>query len=383
MFRAPMLKTTTNFVLAVLAVAACSSTPKTDTATPDQAAAPAPAPAPEPKPTAKPIPDGWFAVTPQLTVRGVDAAIEFYGKTLGAQKVFALPGPDGKAIHAEIKIGDQIVMLDEENLQHGMKSPLTLGGSPATLMAYVADADATFNGLTAAGAKVAMPLEEQFWGDRFGEVVDPFGHRWAVATHVEDLTPEQMKQRGEIAMAPPKKGAKKPKKGAAPEWKKIAGTPATEKTPKEYHAVTLMLTVPNTAAAIDFYTTVFGAKEKYRMAGPDGKSIMHAEVAIGDSSIMLSDAFPQYGSKSAADLGGSPVAVHFYSTDADAVFARAQSAGANPVMPMSDAFWGDRYGMILDPAGYAWGLATHKEDVTPEQMAERMKKEMEQAKPAS
>lgn len=381
-----MHETTTTILFAVLALAplACSSSAKTDTATPDQAAAPAPAPAPEPKPVAKPIPDGFFAVTPQLTVRGVDAAVDFYTTALGATRVFTIPGPDGKSIHAEIKVGDSVIMLDEENVQQGMKSPLTLGGSPASLMVYVPDADAAFNGLTAAGAKVAMPLEDVFWGDRYGEIVDPFGHRWAVATHLEDLTPEQMKQRGELAMQPPKKG-KKPKKGAAPEWKKIAGTPATEKTPKEYHTVTPMLTVPNAAAAIDFYSSAFGATEKYRMLAPDGKRVMHAEVTLGDSAIMLSDAFPEMGSKSTAELGGSPVALHFYTTDADAVFAKAQAAGAKPEMPMMDAFWGDRYGMVIDPAGYAWGIATHKEDVTPEQMAERMKKEMQQqpAKPAS
>lgn len=379
-----MTKTTTHLFLVALALAplACSSAPKTDTAMPEQTAA-APAPAPEPaKPPVKPIPDGFHALTPQIVVKGIDAATDFYVKNLGAQKLFTMPGPDGKTMHAEIKIGDSIIMLDEENVAQGMKSPLALGGTASSLMVYVADADATYAGLTGAGAKVDMPLEDQFWGDRYGTVIDPFGHRWAVASHVEDLTPEQMVERGKIAMQPPPKG-KKPKKGAEPAWKKIAGTPATSKTPKEYHTVTPGIMVANAAAVIDFYKAAFGATEKSRMPAPDGKRVMHAELIIGDSTLAVSDVFPEYGGKSPTDLGGSAMMLHYYVTDVDAVFAKAQAAGGKPAMPVADMFWGDRYGMVVDPAGYGWGVATHKEDVPPEQMAERMKKAMAQEKPTS
>lgn len=370
------------FAVFALAPLACSNAPKADTAKPDQtAAAPAPAPTPAPPP-AKPIPDGFHTLTPQLTVKGVDAAVDFYGKALGAQKLFTMAGPDGKTMHAEIKIGDSILMLEEENVQQGMKSPLTLGGTPAQLMVYVPDADAAVATLTAAGATVKMPLEEMFWGDRYAELVDPFGHRWGVATHVEDLTDEQMMERGKLAMQPPPKG-KKPKKGAAPAWKKIAGTPAAEKKPKEYFTVTPGVAVADAAAAIEFYKAAFGAVEKGRMPGPDGKKIMHAELQIGDSRLMLTDTFPEMGGKNAADLGGSPVGFHFYVTDVDGVFAKAQAAGAKPAMPVADQFWGDRFGLVVDPSGLSWGIATHKEDLTPEQMAERMKKQMQQAKPAA
>jgi uncharacterized glyoxalase superfamily protein PhnB len=375
---------TIKLLLAVLALAplACSNAPKADTAKPDQTvAAPAPAPTPAPPP-AKPIPDGFHTLTPQLTVKGLDAAIEFYGKALGAQKLFVMAGPDGKPLHAEIKIGDSIVMLDEENLAHGMKSPLALGGTPGQLMVYVPDADAAVATLTAAGAKVTLPLEAMFWGDRYGELVDPFGHTWAVATHIEDLTPEQTAERGKLAMQPPPKG-KKPKKGAPPAWKKIAGAPATEKQPKEYRSVTPAFTVADAAAAIEFYKAAFGATEKYRMLGPDGKKVMHAELQLGDSALMLTDTFAEMGGKNAGDLGGSPVALHYYVTDVDGVFAKATGAGAKPAMPVADQFWGDRYGLVVDPSGIPWGVATHKEDVPPEQMAERMKKQMQQAKPAA
>src|SRR5690606_15445557 len=186
-----------------------------------------------PKPEVKPIPDGFFAITPQLVVKGVDEAVEFYRQHLGATVVLTIPGADGKSIHADIKIGDSILMLDEET--NDTKSPLSLGGSPASLLLYVPDVDATVAALTAAGAKVSLPVEDQFWGDRYGEVVDPFGHHWQVATHVEDLTDEQVAERAKLAFAPSKK---KPKKGAPPAWKQVAGTPAASKQPAEYHTVT-------------------------------------------------------------------------------------------------------------------------------------------------
>lgn len=369
------------FSVLVFAPLACGG-PKADTATPEPA--PAPAPAPVAKPAAKPIPDGFFSLTPQLVVKNVDAAVDFYVKAFGATKVYSMPGPDGKAIHAEVKIGDSIVFVDEE--MQGSKSPLTLGGTPATLMLYVASADATYATATAAGAKGEMPIEDQFWGDRYGHVIDPFGHRWAIATHIEDLTPEQTQQRGALMYAPADKKAKKAKpakgKPVEPAWKKIAGTPAKGPIPDGYHTVTLAIVVPRAAETIDFYKTAFGAIETERMPAPDGK-IMHAGLEFGTSKLMLSDEFPEMGGKSAATLGGSPVQIHFYVTDADAQFNKATGAGGKANMPMADVFWGDRYGTVTDPAGFTWGLATHKEDLTPEQMAERMKATMAQPKPTT
>ena len=366
----------------VLAPVACG-TPKADTATPEPA--PAPAPAPVAKPAAKPIPDGFFSITPQLTVKGVDAAVDFYAKAFGATKVYSMAGPDGKTMHAEVKIGDSIVFVDEE--MNGTKSPLTLGGTPATLMIYVASADTTYAAATAAGAKAEMPLEDQFWGDRYGHVIDPFGHRWAISTHIEDVTPEQTQQRAALAFAPADKKAKKAKpakgKPAEPAWKKIAGTPAKSPIPDGYHTVTLALVVPKAAEIIDFYKAAFGAVETERMPSPDGK-IMHAGLDLGTSKLMLSDEFPEMGAKSALTLGGSPVALHFYVNDADAQFNKATSAGGKAAMPLTDMFWGDRYGGVIDPAGFFWGVATHKEDLTPEQIGERMKAAMaQQPKPTT
>jgi PhnB protein len=367
---------TTFLNLLVLAPLACGA-PKADTAQPEPA--PAPAPAPVAKPAAKPIPDGFFVLTPQITVKGVDQAVEFYTKAFGAQKLFTMPGPDGKATsHAEIKIGDSIIMIDEEDPSHGTKSPLTLGGSPATLMVYSPNADQMAAAAVAAGAKITMPLEDMFWGDRYGTLVDPFGHNWAVGTHIEDLTSEQTKERAALLFAGDKKGkkakpAKPPKPGSEP-WRKVVGTPAKLTTPEGYHTVTPSIVVANAGQAIDFYKTAFGATELDRMAMPDGR-VMHAELAFGDSKLMLSDAFPEHGGKSATDLGGSPVAFHFYTPDVDAVFTKATGAGAKALMPVGVMFWGDRYGAALDPSGFQWGVATHVEDVSPAEMPERMKKQ--------
>lgn len=370
-------------LLSLLSFAPLACAFKADTATPEPT--PAPAPAPVAKPV-KPIPDGFHAITPHLTVKGVDAAVDFYVKAFGAVKAYSMPGPDGKTMHAELKIGDSLVFVDEE--MDGSKSPLTLGGSPAVLNIFVADASQVYAAATTAGAKVAMPIDDQFWGDRYGEVVDPFGHRWGIGQHLEDLTAEQTKERAAImygAMNKAKK-AKKAKPGktpAEPAWKKIAGTPATQHVPPGYHTVTLGLDVAKAAETIDFYKQVLGAREVERMLTPDGK-VLHAVLEFGDSKLMLADEFPEMGSKSATTLGGSPVAIHYYVNDADATFAKLTGAGAKTLMPLADMFWGDRYGAAVDPAGFTWGVATHKEDLTPEQIAERMKaQEAAQAKPTT
>ena len=156
--------------------------------------------------------------------------------------------------------------------------------------------------------------------------------------------------------------------------RKPARKPARRKVeavPKAYGSVTAALAVRGAAEAIVFYGKAFGAKELSRMPGPDGK-LMHAEVKIGDTIVMLGDEAPEMGSPSPQALNGSPVSLMLYVKDVDAVFARAVAAGAKPVMPPADMFWGDRYGMVVDPWGHRWGLATHKVDLTPKQMMKAM-----------
>ena len=145
---------------------------------------------------AKPIPDGYHSVTPYLFVKGASAAIEFYTKAFGAQELVRLPYPDGETLmHAEIKVGDSIVMLADENQPMGVSSPQSLGGSTGSIMLYVEDVDASFAKAVEAGAQVKFPVSDMFWGDRFGQVTDPFGHVWGMATHKEDLTAEETGRR--------------------------------------------------------------------------------------------------------------------------------------------------------------------------------------------
>jgi len=147
------------------------------------------------------LPEGTRTITPHLTLKGGAEAIEFYKKAFGATLMSSMPGPTGLIMHAQMKIGDSIFFLNDEFPEMGAKGPLSFGGSPVTIQLYVPDCDAIFNQAVAAGAKPTMPLADQFWGDRYGSVKDPFGHNWAIATHKEDLTPAEVGERGKQAMA--------------------------------------------------------------------------------------------------------------------------------------------------------------------------------------
>ena len=148
---------------------------------------------------AKPIPDGYHAITPYLIARNASAAIEFYKKAFGATETFRMAQPDGRVGHAELKIGDSVFMLADEFPEMGVKSPAALGGTPLTLLLYVADVDAAAARAVAAGAKVKRPVKDQFYGDRSGTFEDPFGHVWTIATHKEDLSAEQIERRAATA----------------------------------------------------------------------------------------------------------------------------------------------------------------------------------------
>ena len=147
----------------------------------------------------KAIPDGYPRVTPYLHVDGAKAAIDFYTTVLGAEERMTMPGPDGRIGHAELAIGDSVIMLADEFPDMGVVGPKTVGGTPVTIHVYVEDVDAVFDQAVKAGAKAVRPVEDKFYGDRGGEFEDPFGHRWSIASHIEDLTPEEMEKRmGEL-----------------------------------------------------------------------------------------------------------------------------------------------------------------------------------------
>jgi PhnB protein len=148
----------------------------------------------------KPIPDAYPRVVPYLVMDGAAAAIEFYEKVLGTKERMRLDAPEGRIGHAELELGDSLIMLADEVPDMNIRGPKSVGGSPVTLSVYVEDVDGVFERATEAGATTLRPVEDQFYGDRVGQFEDPFGHRWSVATHVEDVPPEEMEKRAAQAM---------------------------------------------------------------------------------------------------------------------------------------------------------------------------------------
>jgi PhnB protein len=151
--------------------------------------------------TVKAIPAGYRTVTPYLTIKNGAKALEFYTKAFGATEIYKLMMPDGRLGHAEIRLGDSMIMLGDEFPEYGGKAPDTLGGSPVSIYLYVEDVDAFFKRALAAGAKERKPVMDQFYGDRSGQLEDPFGHLWWVATHKEDVTPEEIQKRAQAMFA--------------------------------------------------------------------------------------------------------------------------------------------------------------------------------------
>ena len=149
----------------------------------------------------KPIPEGYHSVTPYLIIRGAADAIEFYKKAFGAVELFRFPAPGGKIGHAEIKVGDSPIMLADEYPDMGYKGPQSIGGSPVSLMMYLEDVDSVFNRAVDAGATVKEAVQDKFYGDRTGTVIDPFGHIWHIATHKEDVSMDEMERRAKAASA--------------------------------------------------------------------------------------------------------------------------------------------------------------------------------------
>lgn len=155
----------------------------------------------------KPIPEGYHTLTPHFTVRDAVRAIEFYKQAFGAQERGVMKGPDGKVMHAELKIGDSIVMLADEFPEFGAVAPESGGNTSMGLHIYVDNVDQAFDRAVKAGAKVEMPVSDQFWGDRYGKLRDPFGHKWSIATHVKDMSADEMKRSMDEAMASMQKTA--------------------------------------------------------------------------------------------------------------------------------------------------------------------------------
>jgi len=150
----------------------------------------------------KAIPEGYHSVTPILVVKDARKAIEFYKRAFGAMEQYVMPGPDGKGVlHAEIRIGNSVIMMGDESPQQACKSAETIGGSPVNFYIYLENVDEAFGIALEAGADARMPLQDMFWGDRIGSVQDPFGYNWTLATHIEDLTPQEIQKNAEAVFA--------------------------------------------------------------------------------------------------------------------------------------------------------------------------------------
>jgi uncharacterized glyoxalase superfamily protein PhnB len=156
---------------------------------------------------AKAVPAGFHTLTPHITVRDADKALEFYKRAFGAEVLNVARMPNGKVMHAAVQIGDSKLLLNEESPEYGALSPLSTGGTGVVLHIYLENVDAAFDRAVSAGAEVKMPLMDQFWGDRYGVVADPYGHKWSLATHIKDMSPEEMQRAQDEAMASMRKTA--------------------------------------------------------------------------------------------------------------------------------------------------------------------------------
>lgn len=291
----------------------------------------------------KPIPEGYHSVAPYLAVRGAAAAIEFYKQAFGAKEVMRLRMPDGKIGHAEIQIGDSRIMLSDEFPEYGNRSPEAFGGSPVTIHLWVEDVDVVARQAVAGGAKILIPVSDQFHGDRSGRLADPFGHVWIVSTHIEDVSPEEIERRAEAFMKQQAASAEGKREPAQP-------TKAASGIREGFHTVTPYITAHEAPELLDFVKQAFGAEELLRTTGSGGG--MHAEVRIDDSIIMIGGGGAWRGTP-------MPTAIHLYVPDADAVYRRALEAGATSTLEPMDQPYGERSAGVKDRAGNQWYIATH------------------------
>jgi PhnB protein len=279
---------------------------------------------------------------PRLTFKDAAKAIEFYKKAFGARETMRFDTGGGIA-HAEIMIGDSVVMLCEEWPERGRYSAETMGSSPVTMSIQVPDADAFAERAVAAGAKLATPIADQFYGYREGTLFDPFGYAWSVFMVKEEMPVEEMHRRFRAMMK--EEGAKKP---------------AVNPIPKGYRTVTPYLIAVDGPALLEFAKQAFGAEETFRAVGTAGG--LHGEVRIGDSMLMMGGGIPGREFRSTANTH----ALHLYVPDCDAAYERALQAGASSIDEPRDQEYGERSASVKDPAGNYWYIATHEgESYTP------------------
>jgi PhnB protein len=277
------------------------------------------------------------SVSLYMCVADASAAIEFYREAFGAKELMRLTEPDGRVGHAEIQIGNAVVMISDEYPDYGTVSPQTIGGSSVKIHLDVTDVDTFAERAIAAGATLVRPIEDQFYGDRAGQIADPFGYTWIVATHQKDVPVEEMQ----------KELDKWNRERSAKYSDEASGIKEPRMRRENRHAVTPYITVHKPAELIDFVTESFGAIEHFRATGSAGG--MHAEVSIGDSIVMIGGA---------EHIQPMPTAIHLYVPDVDQAYERALRAGGKSLMPVADQPYGERSGGVEDVHGNRWYIAT-------------------------
>lgn len=287
-------------------------------------------------PQPQPEPNSVRSLSLYLCVAGASAAIDFYREAFGAKELSRLSEPDGKIGHAEIQIGNTVIMLSDEYPDYGALSPKTIGGSSVRIHLEVNDVDAFAARAIKAGATLTRPIEDQFYGDRSGQIADPFGYTWIVSTHLKDVSIEDMQK--EFDKFTEEKATENSYEGSVKEDKMRR---------ENRRAVTPYLTVRKPGELIDFVTEAFGGIEHFRAAGSAGG--MHAEVSIGDSVVMIGGA---------EHIEPMPTAIHLYVPDVDEAYERALKAGAKSLMPVADQPYGERSGGVEDIHGNRWYIAT-------------------------
>jgi PhnB protein len=277
------------------------------------------------------------SMTLYMCVANANAAIEFYRDAFGARELSRLSEPDGKVGHAELQIGNTVLMISDEYPDYGALSPQTIGGSPVRMHLDVTNVDAFAEQAMKAGATLVRPIEDQFYGARSGQLADPFGYTWIVSTHQKDVPIEDMQ----------KEFDKFTQERAAKNANEAFYVKEPEMRRENRHAVTPYITVHQPAELIEFVTEAFGAIEHFRATGSAGG--MHAEVSIGDSVVMIGGA---------EHIEPQPAAIHLYVPDVDQAYERALNAGAKSLMPVADQPYGERSGGVEDVQGNRWYIAT-------------------------
>ena len=276
------------------------------------------------------------SVSLYLCIAGASAAIDFYREAFGARELSRLAEPDGKIGHAEIQIGNTVIMLSDEYPDYGALSPPTIGGSPMRIHLEVSDVDAFAERAIKAGATLTRPIQDQFYGDRSGQIADPFGYTWVISTHLKEVSTEEIQKEFDKFTA--ERAAKNLYEGSVKEDKMRR---------ENRRAVTPYLTVRKPGELIDFVTEAFGGIEHFRATGSAGG--MHAEVSIGDSVVMIGGA---------EHIEPMPTAIHLYVPNVDEMYESALQAGAKSLMPVEDQPYGERSGGVEDAHGNRWYIAT-------------------------